>query len=227
MGLRLLSEKSSLRVPGVVALGTIDQTRYLILEWIDKGRYSGNFWSNFGEKLAQQHRISASTFGLAFDNHIGRLPQSNSEHTKWIDFFQEERIRPQLKLARDSQLIDKTFISRFELFFKKIADLIPAEPPALVHGDLWSGNFMSDESGEPLIFDPAVYYGHREMDIAFTTLFGGFDPQFYDAYQNYYPLEKGFEERIEIHNIYPLLVHVNLFGPSYLHGIKGTLARYV
>jgi len=225
-GLKLLGELSPVRSPKIIGEGKVDHINYLVEEWIEKGPPNSSSWESFGENLAKQHQVNNKNFGLDHDNHIGRLHQSNTQHNNWIDFFVEERIKPQLSLALNSLLIDKNLIEKFEKFFLKLSDLIPNEPASLLHGDLWSGNFMFDSDGKAVIFDPAVYYGHREMELAFTTMFGGFDQRFYDTYLEKYPLTPGFENRIEIHNLYPTLVHVNLFGTSYLSGILSTIKRF-
>lgn len=225
-GLQLLSTSSPIRVPKILANGSMQNTSYLLLEWIEKGASNSTFWKDFGQQLARQHQCTQSHFGLDHDNFIGRLPQSNTLHATWDEFFVTERLVPQLELALTNQLIDKDILTRFECLFPQFKNLIPNEPPALLHGDLWSGNFLSDEMHQPVIFDPAVHYGHRETELAFTHLFGGFDRSFYQYYDEVYPLEKGFENRVDLHNLYPLLVHVNLFGRSYLSGILQTLKSY-
>ncbi len=225
-GLTLLHEHSSLNSPKVIAAGEMDAKSYLLTEWIEKGSQSTYFWENFGRNLAIQHRETSDQFGLDHDNFIGSLPQPNNYHSSWHSFFINERLIPQLNLALSKSLIDTSIRTKFDLLFNELEELIPKEPPALLHGDLWSGNFMTNSEGEAVIFDPAVYYGHRETELAFTQLFGGFSPQFYHYYDEMYPLTPEFDERVDIHNLYPLLVHVNLFGRSYLSGIQQTLKRY-
>ena len=225
-GLKSLEESSPLRLPQVLGQGKQKDKAYLLLEWIESGYAESTSWKSFGEGLAQLHRTSAPQFGLDYDNFIGRLPQQNRPHIQWADFFRQERLEPQLQLASSKKLIDSSLRSSFDRLFPILHQLVPAEVPALLHGDLWSGNFMMDQDASPVLVDPAIYFGHRETELAFTHLFGGFDNQFYAAYHSNYPLEQGFEERIEIHNLYPLLVHVNLFGSAYLSGIKQTLKRF-
>lgn len=225
-GLSLLAESSTLKIPRTLGRGKNDGKAYLLLEWIEKGHASGQFWKDFGAGLAHLHQQSAQYFGLDHDNYIGRLPQGNNKHENWYDFFIQERLVPQLKLASANRLIDEKIRKGFDRLLIKLPDLVPEEKPSLLHGDLWSGNFLIDQNSNPVLIDPAVYYGHRETELAFTHLFGGFEQQFYTSYQSCFPLENGFEERIEIHNLYPLLVHVNLFGASYLSGIRQTLKRF-
>lgn len=225
-GLAILNKESPVASPKVLGQGVFERKSYLLTELIEKGAPSQNFWKNFGANLANQHRKSSAMYGFDHDNFIGSLPQSNKKHSNWYDFFIEERLEPQLQLASVKNLIATDLHNQFNALFGKLSELIPSEPPALLHGDLWSGNFMINEAGEAAIFDPAVHYGHRETELAFTKLFGGFSSEFYDYYDESFPLESGFDSRVDIHNLYPLLVHVNLFGSSYLSGIISTLKRY-
>lgn len=225
-GLRLLRAGGSLCIPEVLGLGKIGQKHYLLLEYIDSRYPQENYWEELGHKLALQHQQTAKNFGLEDNNYIGRLPQNNEPMSKWVDFFRERRLNVQLGLAIYNGLVDKKFADRFKSLYPQLPELLPEEPPALLHGDLWSGNVMVGAVGEPCLIDPAVYFGHREAELAFTELFGGFDPRFYSAYQEAKPLEQGYEERKNIYNLYPLMVHVNLFGTSYLSGVERTLGRF-
>ncbi|WP_436515491.1 fructosamine kinase family protein [Ekhidna sp. To15] len=224
-GLDLLREFSPVYSPQPYGNGVFDNKSYLITEWIEKGAQSLSFWQEFGNNLARQHKVTGSKYGLDHSNYIGSLPQSNIQHTNWNDFFINERLLPQLNFASSKNIISNDIRNRFEMLFSKLQELIPKERPSLLHGDLWSGNFMANKSGDATIFDPAVHYGHRETELAFTQLFGGFSSSFYDHYNEAYPLEANFDKRVDIHNLYPLLVHVNLFGSSYLSGIIQTLNR--
>lgn len=226
-GLMLLREADCIMVPEVLGLGKIGTRNFLIITYMAKKAPKADFWQDFGQSLAALHRNSHDQYGLDFNNHIGRLPQKNDYHSNWIDFFINNRLEVQLSLARYNGLADDHLTKRMKAFYAQLPGLIPDEPPSLLHGDLWSGNFMVGPAGSACIFDPAVYYGHREMELAFTRLFGGFDQQFYQSYHEAYPIEPGFENRIDIYNLYPLLVHVNLFGSSYLSGIERTLRYYL
>lgn len=225
-GLSLLKNSSSLKIPNVIGHGTWKDRSFLLLEWIDSGLMDNHFWEKFGQGLARMHQKTSDTFGLDHNNYIGRLPQSNKQHSTWADFFVNERLLPQIRLAERNRLISNDLIKKFEVLFNKLGDLIPSEQPSFIHGDLWSGNFSSSSGNTPTIFDPAVHFGHRETEMAFTHLFGGFSPDFYRYYNEEYPLVDGFKDRIDLHNLNPLLVHVNLFGTSYLSGIVQTLKRY-
>ncbi|WP_370089454.1 fructosamine kinase family protein [Ekhidna sp.] len=225
-GLDLLDQHSIISTPKVLSYGQISNKSYLLLEWIEKEPQSSDFWGDFAHNLASQHRVSSPWFGLDHDNFIGSLEQSNKQYSTWHEFFIKERLIPQLKLAESKNLIDKTHLNRFEILFSKLESLVPKESPSLLHGDLWSGNFMCGADGKAVIFDPSIHFGHRETELSFTKLFGGFSSEFYAEYESTFVLEPGFEERLEIHNLYPLLVHVNLFGSSYLSEINQTLKRF-
>ncbi len=222
-GLSLLARANYLRIPSVVSTGSAGKYSFLILEFLESGSISSNFWHQFGEALSNMHKSSDKIFGLDHDNYIGSLVQSNKQHQDWISFFIEERIQVQLKLAFDSKLINEAILHAAERLFGLLNGIMPKEAPALLHGDLWSGNYMVDALGNPCLIDPAVYYGHREMDLAMTKLFGGFNSEFYEAYHQNFKLEEGWENRMDIYNLYPLLVHVNLFGGHYVSQVASIL----
>lgn len=226
LGLKLLKKPNAPRVPQVLANGESGKHRWLLLEYIDQGSYGKNYWDDFGFALAQLHKNSSESFGLDHNNYIGSLPQSNKNHQTWPEFFVEERLGKQLEMARRKDLADSDLMRSFENLFKSIPSIFPHEPPALVHGDLWSGNFMCDTHGNPCIIDPAVYYGFREMDIAMSKLFGGFASRFYEAYHEAFPMASGWQQRLDICNLYPLMVHVNLFGCGYLGSVKAVVEKF-
>ena len=221
-GLQLLISAGEIHIPEVVAHDEIHDTAFLILEFVEPERTAADFWEDFGCSLAKLHKHTNELFGLDHDNYIGSLPQSNKQHDNWIDFFIQERLEPQIRKAGISGHLSK----KFNGLFNVLDEIFPHEPPALLHGDLWSGNYMTAPNGKACVFDPAVYYGHREMDIAMTRLFGGFSKHFYDAYNAEHPLESGWENRLDICNIYPLMVHVNLFGGGYLGQVQGILRKF-
>ena len=227
-GLKLLATAGAVPVPEPIAWGKVQGKHYFLMEFIDSAPKTRDYWKTFGHDLALLHlQNTAASYGLDHDNYIGKLPQPNRAHENWIDFFIENRLEFQLKLAMDNGLVSGSFIDRYRKFYEKLPDLLPVDRPALLHGDLWSGNVMTGSDGRACIIDPAVYYGHREIELAFTQMFGSFPGDFYAAYRETYPLEPGYEERVDIYNIYPHMTHTNLFGPSYLGGVEQVLRRYV
>jgi fructosamine-3-kinase len=226
-GLELLRKNTSLNIPEIIQWGRMEDTNYLLLEWVPSANPSKKYWQNLAEGLAELHMATWEKFGLQSSNFISILPQNNSPTSLWASFYIENRLEPMMQRAYYHQLVDEVFMNKFRELYPRIEGLFPKEKPALLHGDLWSGNVLVNGSGEATLIDPAVYFGHREMDIAFSKLFGGFEPSFYESYQEVFPLEPGFEERKDLYNLYPLLVHLNLFGTGYLAGIKRTINRYV
>lgn len=225
-GLGLLASKDCIRTPRVLYCGTQDTDQLLLLEWIGSGSKTGPFWKKFGEQLAQLHRCTQDQFGLTGDNYMGSLVQKNNPTDTWTEFFIYQRIMPQVELALSNGLLNAHHVDLFQQLCKKLGNFFEPEPPSLLHGDLWSGNFMCDSQSAPVLIDPAVYYGHRSIDLGMTTLFGGFDHSFYEAYHYHFPLPANHEDQWEICNLYPLLIHLNLFGQSYLSQVVDTLKRF-
>ena len=227
-GLKLLSAPGVIRVPEVLTTGDIGQFSYLLTEFISSTARALDYWGQLGQNLAALHNISNKSFGLDHDNYIGSLTQSNELEVDWITFYIKHRLENQLNLAVDHGKMGKAQMDKFQKLYEGLTDLLPGdETPSLLHGDLWGGNIMTGPDGEPVIFDPAVYFGHREIDIAMTRLFGGFGSNFYEVYEEFSPLTPGFEDRIDIYQLYPLLVHVNLFGGGYISQVDSILNRYV
>jgi fructosamine-3-kinase len=201
-----------IRVPRPLCWGIASDQSYLVLEWIDLGRSTN--WPEMGRQLALLHRATqAQGFGWHQDNTIGETPQLNPWTRDWPDFFAEHRIGHQLKLAARKGMRFAQAETLLQAIPKVLARHNPQ--PSLVHGDLWSGNAAFDREGAPVIFDPATYYGDREVDLAMTDLFGGFPEAFYQGYQAVWPLESGYRERKVLYNLYHILNHFNLFGGSY------------
>lgn len=225
-GLARLAAAGALRVPQVIAHGEDHDNAFLLLEHIDGGLKGPAFWERLARGLATLHRNTAPAFGLERSNYIGSLAQVNTPALVWSEFLIHARLEPMLKLARDKRRIERGTVLRSGRLFNRLPDLFPTEPPALLHGDLWSGNVLCDATGAPVLVDPAVYFGHREMDLAMTRLFGGFDEAFQAEYRNTWPLEPGWEERVDLCNLYPLLVHVNLFGGGYVQQVEAVLRRF-
>jgi protein-ribulosamine 3-kinase len=226
-GLQLLAQSATIRVPAIVAHFIEGNRQVLLLQWINQGERTDAFWKLFGQQLAALHSCSSEVFGLPEDNYMGSVPQSNKTHINWIDFFVEERLVPLVQQSRSKALISSTSESKFHSLFKKLNSVFPQESkPSLVHGDLWSGNFMCDENSRPVLIDPAVYYGHSCVDLGMSTLFGGFSAAFYDSYHYYSPLPSNHQEQWRVVNLYPLLIHLLLFGRSYLPQIESTLEQF-
>jgi protein-ribulosamine 3-kinase len=213
-GLAGLCETSTVRVPDVVARGS----GWLVLEWLDLRPLEAGAVAKLGAALAQLHLAPAGkSYGWAHDNFIGGMPQQNGWHEHWIDFWRERRLGPQLQRAAQNGY--RGSLQRDgERLIGALDDLLADHPvrPALLHGDLWGGNAGALADGTPVIFDPAVYIGDREADLAMTDLFGGFGPGFHAAYRDACPVDEGFETRRDLYNLYHLLNHLNLFGSSYL-----------
>ncbi|GAB4040036.1 fructosamine kinase family protein [Spirosoma jeollabukense] len=225
-GLDLLRHTGALHIPKVIGHGQHQDKAYLILDYIDPGKPTETYWETLGQSLAVLHSHTQPKFGLHFDNYIGSLPQDNTLTTNGLDFFFEHRLLPQAGLALYKELLPKQAYDALFRLRARLPDLIPNERPALLHGDLWSGNVLVDEDGQPALIDPAVHYGLREAELAFTKLFGGFDDRFYNAYNEAFPLEDGFYDRVGLYNLYPLLVHVNLFGSGYVSGVERILKQF-
>lgn len=225
-GLKTLASSGSIKVANPVANGVAQGEGFLLLDYISSGLPKTNFWEDFGGQLANLHKQSNHSFGLNSNNYIGSLIQNNAEINDWDQFFYEYRIQPQVSLAIKKGFLEKTDVDTFERFRYHLKEIFPIEPPALLHGDLWNGNYMIDSAGDPVLIDPAIYYGHREMDLAMTKLFGGFDRKLYQSYNEQYPLELGWEERIPYYNLYPLLVHLNLFGSGYLSSVRQIIKKF-
>ncbi|GHE67021.1 fructosamine kinase family protein [Roseivirga thermotolerans] len=228
LGLKLLKKVPGLKVPEVFGHGRLNDISFLVLEFLERGREDEVYWTRLGEALAELHRVKGDSFGLDHDNYIGRLQQCNKPTQDWVSFFAEFRLNAQLGLAIYNQQVNQEFVRDFKQFLHKLPGLMPESEPSLLHGDLWSGNAFGSTKG-PALFDPAVYYGAREMDLAMTRLFGGFNQRFYEAYDAIYPLPDDFDALVEIYNLYPLMVHVNLFGANsgYLGSVWRTIKRYI
>jgi fructosamine-3-kinase len=225
-GLRELQQAAAVRVPAVRAVGAADGECFLALEWIDLAASSAAAESRLGEQLAWQHRVNAPAFGWHRDNTIGSTLQPNAWHEDWVAFFRERRLRHQLELAsrnrHDGRLIDRgaQLLDLMGAFFVSYRPV-----PSLLHGDLWGGNWAADSDGRPVLFDPAVYFGDREADIAMTRLFGGFGSAFYTAYHATWPLDQAAGTRRALYNLYHVLNHLNLFGGGYLLQAQSMIDR--
>jgi len=224
-GLRALASAGAIRIPEVLAVGE----EALVLEMIHEAPRTDGFFESFGRAFAKLHDHRGPSFGFPHDNFIGSTPQCNQplDESGWPQFFLERRLRFQAKLAasRGHGHEIENLLDRAE---QRMVELLGAAPelPSILHGDLWSGNFIVDERGEACLIDPAAYYGHREADLAMTRLFGGFGTEFYAAYDEASPLAPGHEDRLSIYQLYHLLNHLNLFGSAYYAQSMRILQRY-
>jgi len=225
-GIAELSRALAIRVPEVVTCGADTCNAWLVCEYIPfagRQKYSEQL---LGEQLAAIHRHKASQFGWHRHNTIGSTFQDNSQTDDWLSFVRHRRLEPQLELA-GSKRMGESMRSKSDALLEALPDLLGghAPVPSLLHGDLWSGNRAFDEFGAPVVFDPAVYYGDRETDLAMTELFGGFGSGFYAAYQEAWPLDQSYAMRKTLYNLYHVLNHANLFGGGYLRQAEGMIGQ--
>ncbi|HEY2725672.1 MAG TPA: fructosamine kinase family protein [Parafilimonas sp.] len=225
-GLQLLHQTKAIKIPVPVLHGSFNNQIFLVTEFIQKGNPSKNFWQIFAHQLALLHKHGNYQFGFSINNYIGSLHQQNNFCNTWNEFYATQRILPLTQLAYNQNKFDKQDLFLAEKLCNRFDKLFTAEKPSLIHGDLWNGNFMCDENGNSVIYDPAVYYGNREMDIAMSILFGGFDESFYAYYNEIFPLQKDWRERVKLCQLYPLLVHLILFGEHYYFDVKNILKIY-
>lgn len=230
-GLAWLGEPGALRVPRVLEVGE----DYLALEWIEPGRLDAAGMEELGRGLAAIHMAGAPRFGdpraggaaVGEPTHFGSLALPNDATSDWPSFFVERRLRPLARLAADQGWLDGASARALESVCKRAPELAgPQEPPARLHGDLWSGNVMADTDGRPWLIDPAVYGGHREVDLAMLRLFGAPSERVFDAYHEVFPPAEGWQERVELWQLAPMLVHGVLFGGSYCEAARRIALRY-
>ena len=228
-GLEELAKRKVIRIPKVKLFGK----QYLVLEWIHTSSKNKNFYYKMGKVLAKLHKSISNkekkviSFGWDQNNYIGSLLQSNKFHKKWKDFWIEERIKPQKNMASNmlSERIQKLF-TQVEKNMDSLLGESTLEAPAPIHGDLWGGNHLCDEKNDPVLVDPAFYYGHREADLAMTTMFSSYPKDFYKGYEEEYPLLSGFwKKRVHIYLLYHQLSHLNHFGSAYLASIQHSLEQ--
>jgi len=225
-GLREIDDSNTLRVPRPICCGSEGDIAFLVLEFLELGGGNGTAMSDFGAQFANMHKTTAARFGWDIDNTIGSTPQINTASDNWVEFLRDRRLGFQFSLAGQRgfggtlQRNGEQLLGSLDAFF---TDYQPV--PSLLHGDLWSGNYAIDRQGRAVIFDPAVYYGDREADLAMTELFGGFGQRFYAAYQESFPLDAGYRLRKGLYNLYHILNHLNLFGNGYLSQAENMTSR--
>lgn len=234
LGLQAIAQTNCIGTPRILGIGTqagADVYSFLLLEWIEECRPVSDYWELFAGQLAGMHQaptndfVPRGTYGFLQDNFIGAGKQCNAARDSWISFFRDCRLEPQLRSA--DRYFDTADRKRILKLLDRLGDFL-TEPdrPSLLHGDLWSGNFMTGSDGRAWLIDPAAYVGHAEADLAMTELFGGFSHAFYTAYKEVFPLQPGYKDRRDLYNLYHLLNHLNLFGGSYLAGVLRTVRKY-
>ena len=242
-GLNLLSQTKAIRIPDVLHVSD----KCLLIEYIPSQQQTANYWTTLATELAELHRNSTSSlqgnqlsthyesqsgltsrkpFGLEHDNYCGDNPQLNGWFEDGHAFFSDQRLLQQARLAFDNGYLESPWVIHIESICERLTELIPTQPPSLLHGELWSGNVLVDDKGQPALIDPAVYYGWREADIAMTLMFGGLPHDFYLAYDEVWPMEAHWRNRVPLYNLYHLLNHLNIFGVSYLEQVQSTIGRY-
>ena len=231
-GLTAMRKTNSVSVPRVIARGADRNGAFLLMEKIELGRGGKESSERLGRELALMHMADSSQFtpggkyGFISDTYIGKIAQINSPKEKWVDFFAECRLRPQMNMA--ANYFGTEDMKKFDMLLAKLGTYLPEpEKPSLLHGDLWAGNYLIDTKGKPWLIDPATYVGHAEADLAMTELFGGFDEYFYGAYRETAGIDKGYAERRDLYNLYNLLNHLNHFGTGYLGAVTNSLKKYI
>lgn len=228
-GLNEIIKSKTIRVPHVKLV----DKNFILLEYINGQSKSKNFFEDFGIEFAQMHKHESKNYGFYEDNYIGSTLQINlandDEKNDWVKFYFNKRLLFQFKLAEKNGFVDSNMRSRFHQLENKIESVLKCqvEKPSLLHGDLWSGNYIIDENGRACLIDPAVYYGNREADLAMTKLFGGFSQEFYNNYNDYFPLQDGYDYRENIYKLYHVLNHLNLFGSSYYQQALSLIKFYL
>ena len=225
-GLAEIARSRTVRVPQPQCHGNNAEASWLVLEWIEFNSANRDSSRTFGQALAALHHVTAPHFGWQRDNTIGATPQINNQCDDWVEFWRERRLGFQLALAAKNGA-PKSLLAKGERLACDFSALLKGckVDPALLHGDLWGGNAGFDRMGTPVIFDPAVYYGHREADLAMTELFGGFSADFYAAYRDAFPLDAGYDVRKHLYNLYHVLNHYNLFGGGYARQAEAMIDR--
>lgn len=229
-GLIELAKPGVILIPKVIAYSENNSKDipFILMEYLPSTAKSKQYYEEFGRQFAELHKFTQDRFGFDEDNFIGSTPQKNDWMDNWVDFYREKRLGFQIQLAKDNNYWNNELDTLWDSVSSQLDGLIGKtnEAASLLHGDLWSGNYIVGPNGEPCIIDPAVYYGHREADLAMTELFGGFHPNFYASYNETYPLEPGYKERSKLYQLYHLINHLNLFGTGYLGQVQSILKYF-
>jgi len=225
-GLKRIANSKTIAVPEVIGVHAAEQGAVLVLEYIAPNSNSTEGTKRLGEQLAAMHHFRGTTFGLDTDNYIGRLKQKNQHSRDWVYFYAQQRLHYQFQLACSHGLLSKDELPLFEYTIEILEKLILVPQPRLIHGDLWGGNFLIGKNNKPFLIDPAVYFGDPIVDIAMSQLFGGFGKAFYESYNYWSPQVENLKERIDLYQLYYLLVHLNMFGRSYYGQVKTLIDRY-
>ena len=225
-GLNAIRNTGAIKTPEVYYCEKTEAGIVLLMEYIESRRPSTSDMYTFGTQLGLMHKETDPEFGWESDNYIGSLKQANNKHNRWVDFYVEERLEPQLQMAKNKGLLSETELPLREVMKNSLKEITSEIKPSLLHGDLWSGNYLISSEGVPCLIDPAAYFGHGEIDIAMSRLFGGFHDSFYQAYEKVLPSQGPVNDRLKVYQLYYLLVHLNLFGSSYYSGVKAILKSY-
>jgi fructosamine-3-kinase len=225
-GLETLAKTKTIATPEVYHCEPFKNGAFILMQYVESKSPTNKDFANLGTQLANLHQTNAFEYGLHQDNFIGNLPQSNNIKQDWTTFYIEERIEPQFQLAVSRNLLQTKDLPKREKLYEICNGFFKAVKPTILHGDLWSGNFLISSEGIPFLIDPSIYYGDHEVDIAMTKLFGGFSPSFYEAYEQHHSIKKHYAQRIELYQFYYLLVHLNLFGQSYYKSVTKIINKY-
>ena len=226
MGLNAIESTNTIAVPRVHFTDTYNENSLIVMDYVESKRPTPTDYRRLGLELAKLHKTTFNEFGFDSDNFIGSLPQNNKKHEGWSNFYWNERIAPQLRLALKNGLLSEEEAPTEDKFKGLFNSFVDEVRPSLLHGDLWGGNYLISTDGTPFLIDPAVYYGHNMVDIAMSQLFGSFGIEFYDSYHNVIERPKHYDELIDLYQLYYLLVHLNMFGKGYYSSVSAILNRY-
>ncbi|RYG74260.1 fructosamine kinase [Lentibacillus lipolyticus] len=225
-GLDLIRQTNSIAVPEVYAYSDDKEGAFLVMEWVEGGHAHDTQWK-LGERIARMHQTFGDNHGFADDTFIGTLPQPNGLFSSWLDYYRDRRLKAQLTLGTERGCITGKRRERLERLLMNLEKWVPANvEPSYLHGDLWGGNWLAGQEGEPYVIDPSFLYGDRHFELAFTELFGGYAGDFYKAYQDRFPLSPDYEDVKPVYQLYYLLVHLNIFGEAYGSSVDTILKRY-